>query len=56
MPTLPNSMRLASATNLLPGPTMMSAGLPVNRPLAMAAIACTPPKHMTMSAPATVNA
>ena len=31
MPTLPNNMRLASATNLLPGPTMMSAGFPVNK-------------------------
>ncbi len=32
MPTLPKSVRLASATNLLPGPTMMSAGLPVKSP------------------------
>ena len=32
MPTCPNSMRFASATNLLPGPTMMSAGLPVKSP------------------------
>ena len=33
LPTLgPNSVRLASATNLFPGPTITSAGLPVNRP------------------------
>src|SRR6266404_6410848 len=31
---------LGSATNLFPGPTMMSAGLPVNSPKAIAAIAC----------------
>ena len=53
MPTWPNSMRFASATNLLPGPTMMSARLPVNKPYAMAAIACTPPSVMITSAPAT---
>ena len=53
MPTLPNSMRFASATNLFPGPTMMSAGLPVKRPYAMVAIACTPPSVMITSAPAT---
>ena len=52
MPTLPNSARLASATNLLPGPTITSAGLPVNRPSAMVAMACTPPRVMMTSAPA----
>ena len=52
MPTLPNSVRLASATNLLPGPTITSAGLPLNRPSAMVAIACTPPSVMITSAPA----
>ena len=39
MPTLPNRVRLASATNLLPGPTTTSAGLPVNKPSANEAIA-----------------
>ena len=52
MPTRPNSVRFASATNLLPGPTMTSAALPVNRPKAIAAIACTPPSVMITSAPA----
>ena len=33
MPTRPNSMRLASATKRLPGPTMMSAAWPLNRPV-----------------------
>jgi hypothetical protein len=46
IPTWPNSIRFASATNLLPGPTMMSAGRPVNSPCAIAAIACTPPSVM----------
>ncbi len=56
MPTCPNSVRLASATNLLPGPTITSAFLPVNKPLAMVAMACTPPNVMMMSAPARSNA
>jgi hypothetical protein len=53
IPTLPKSIRFASATNLLPGPTRMSAGFPVKRPYAIAAIACTPPSVMIASAPAT---
>ena len=52
MPTLPNNARLASATNLLPGPTITSAGLPLNRPQAIVAMACTPPSVMMTSAPA----
>ena len=32
IPTLPKRARFASATYLFPGPTMMSAGFPVNRP------------------------
>ena len=38
MPTRPNSCLLASATNLFPGPTIMSASLPVNSPNARAAM------------------
>jgi hypothetical protein len=53
MPTWPKSVRLASATNLLPGPTTMSAGLPVKSPYASVATACTPPRVMITSAPAT---
>ena len=56
MPTAPKSSRFASATNLLPGPTTMSAGLPVNSPKASVAIACTPPSVRIMSAPPTIIA
>src|SRR3954471_8693994 len=43
MPIRPKRMRLASATNWLPGPTRMSALGSPKRPKAMAAIPCTPP-------------
>ncbi len=56
MPTAPKSSRFASATNLLPGPTTMSAGLPVKRPYASDAIACTPPSVRITSAPETFMA
>ena len=51
MPMRPNSVRLASATKRLPGPTITSAGLAEYRPKAMAATPCTPPRLSTVSAP-----
>ena len=35
----------------LPGPTKIRAGLPVNKPKAIEAIPCTPPKDKMVSAP-----
>merc|ERR1719503_10760 len=52
MPVIPKSMRFASATYALPGPTMMSAGWPEKQPYPMAPIACTPPTQRMTSAPA----
>ena len=51
MPTRPNSWRLASATNALPGPTIMSTGPMPSIPKAIAASACTPPSAKMRSAP-----
>ena len=48
--TLSNSL-CTSATNWLPGPTKISAGAFPNKPLVIAAIACTPPKFIITSAP-----
>jgi hypothetical protein len=53
IPTWPNSIRFASATNLLPGTDDDVGGRPVKRPCAIAAIAWTPPRVMITSAPAT---
>ena len=52
MPTRPNSWRLASATNMLPGPTSMSTCAIEAVPMAIAATACTPPSARISSAPA----
>ena len=52
MPTRPKSWRLASATNMLPGPTSMSTGAMDAVPIAIAATACTPPSARISSAPA----
>ena len=51
IPTFPNKIRFASATNWLPGPTKISAGAFPNKPFVIAAIACTPPKFIITSAP-----
>ncbi|MCY1522333.1 hypothetical protein D9M68_571820 [compost metagenome] len=52
IPTRPYSWRLASATNILPGPTSMSTGATLGVPTAMATTACTPPSTRISSAPA----
>ena len=51
IPTLPNNCRLASATNILPGPTNISTPFIVSVPIAIAATACIPPRHRILSAP-----
>ncbi|KAG1375885.1 hypothetical protein G6F59_018294 [Rhizopus arrhizus] len=52
MPTRPYNCRLASATNMLPGPTSMSTGATLGVPTAIATTACTPPSTRISSAPA----
>ncbi len=51
MPTRPKSCRFASATYALPGPTSMSTAGIEAVPSPIAAIACTPPRMWTSSAP-----
>ena len=51
IPTLPNKILLASATNWFPGPTKISAGGFLNKPFVIAAIPGTPPKFKITSAP-----
>src|SRR5690606_2376381 len=52
MPTVPNTLRLASATYALPGPTILSTAGTVVVPNASAATACAPPIVNTRSTPA----
>ena len=49
MPTRPETCRLASCTQTLPGPTITSTGATVAVPYASAAIACAPPMRYTAS-------
>src|SRR5439155_26041204 len=56
MPTWPKTMRLASTTNRLPGPTILSTRGTVSVPYASAAMACAPPTRYTASTLATAAA
>ena len=52
METLPKTCFFASATNALPGPTILSTFGTVSVPYARAAIACAPPTLKILSTPA----
>src|SRR5262249_39631343 len=52
MSTAPNTCRLASATQALPGPTILSTRGTDAVPYANAATACAPPRGNTRSTPA----
>ena len=52
MPTLPNTWRLASATQALPGPVILSTGRMVAVPQASAAMAWAPPIRQISLTPA----
>ena len=52
MATRPNTWRLASATQALPGPTILSTRGTVSVPYASAATAWAPPVRNTRSTPA----
>ena len=56
MSTWPNSCRLASATQALPGPTILSTRGTLSVPNASAATACAPPMAKTRCTPATFAA
>ena len=56
MPTAPNTWRLAVATKMLPGPTILSTFGTVCVPYANAATACAPPIVNTLLTPATAAA
>ena len=56
MSTAPKSCRLASATQALPGPTILSTRGTVAVPNASAATACAPPMTNTRCTPATLAA
>ena len=53
MSTSPKTCRFASATHLLPGPTILSTRPMLAVPYASAATACAPPIRSTSVTPAT---
>ena len=52
IPTTPNTCLFAEATYAFPGPTILSTRGMLDVPKARAAIACAPPKAITLSTPA----